>query len=277
MIPFNFSYHKPDSIGEAVEIFQTLYSQGKQPLYYGGGTEIISMARANTIHANAVIDIKGIPECNVLGFQNDDLIIGAAVTLSRISESNFFPLLGKSGGRVADHTIQCKITLGGNIGGTIIYREAVLPLLLSESQLVIAGTDGIKQLPITDAFNERLHLERGEFLIQVITKIEYTSLPYIHVKKTKQDKIDYPLVTVAALKNEEKVRIALSGVCSYPFRSSLMEEDLNNTNIPLESRISNAISHIPGPIVSDTLGSADYRKFVLSKMLSNTLNKMGAV
>jgi len=277
LIPFNFSYHKPESIKEAAEIFQTLDSQGKQPLYYGGGTEIISMARTNNIHTSAVIDIKSIPECNVFGIQNDDLIIGAAVTLSQISESNLFPLLGKSGGRVADHTIQCKITLGGNIGGTIIYREAVLPLLLSDSQLVIAGIDGIKQLPISDLFNERLRLGKGEFLLQAVTKIEYTSLPYVHVKKTKQDKIDYPLITITALKKEDRVRVAFSGLCSYPFRSLIMEEDLNSTNIPLESRISNAISHIPGPIVSDTLGSADYRKFVLSKMLSNTLNKMGAV
>ena len=262
MIPFSFSYHQPDSVREAVELFHTLNSTGKQVLYYGGGTEIISMARANNIYTDAVIDIKGIPECNVLGMQNDDLILGSALTLTQISESQLFPLLGKSGGRVADHTIQGKITLGGNIGGTIIYREAVLPLLLADTQLVIAGRDGMRRVPIAEVFNERLHLEKGEFLVQAITKMEYTALPYVHVKKTKQDKIDYPLVTVAALKKGEQIRIALSGVCYYPFRSPMIEEDLNNTSIPIESRINNAINHVPGPIVSDTLGSADYRKFV---------------
>lgn len=274
MIPFSFSYHRPDSISEAVELFHTLNSTGKQVLYYSGGTEIISMARAKNIYTDAVIDLKGIPECNMLGWQNEDLIIGSSQTLTQISESGLFPLLGKAGGRVADHTIQGKITLGGNIGGTIIYREAVLPLLLSETQMVVANQYGMKRVPITEVFNERLCLGKGEFLVQTITNRDYTLLPYVHVKKTKQDKIDYPLVTIAALKKDNKIRIALSGLCYYPFRSEFMEEDLNNTDVSIETRINNSINHLPGPVVDDVLGSADYRKFVLYNILAQTLKRL---
>ncbi len=133
MIPFDFEYYKPDTIEDAIQLFNKLELDGKKPIYYGGGTEFISMARMYNKYTGAVIDVKGIPECNVFEFKNDNLIIGSAVTLTKIAEENPFPLLSLTVKRIADHTIQDKITLGGNLMGTIIYKEAILPLLLSNS------------------------------------------------------------------------------------------------------------------------------------------------
>lgn len=274
MIPFHFDYYRPDTIDEAVQIYNELDSQGKEPLYYGGGSEIISMARVHNIHTRAVIDLKAIPECNVLEFQGDQFVIGSSVTLSRISESKFFPLLGKAGGRIADHTMQCKITLGGNIGGTIIYREAVLPLLLSDSYVIVASGDKLRQIPIHEAFNERLQLPKGEFIVQFIIGREYTTLPFIHVKKTKNEKIDYPLLTIAAIKKDNRIRLAMSGICSFPFRSAQVEEYLNEKNISQELRVTNAINNLPAPVLNDVSASDSYRKFVLKNTLISTLETL---
>ncbi len=60
MIAFNFEYYKPDSLDEAVKLHKGLSESGKEPLYYSGGTEIITMARRNDLVTKAVIDIKGI-------------------------------------------------------------------------------------------------------------------------------------------------------------------------------------------------------------------------
>ncbi|APQ73774.1 xanthine dehydrogenase [Clostridium botulinum] len=60
MIAFNFEYYKPDSLDEAVKLYKELSESGKEPLYYSGGTEIITMARRNDLVTKAVIDIKGI-------------------------------------------------------------------------------------------------------------------------------------------------------------------------------------------------------------------------
>lgn len=64
MIPDDFEYYRPTSIREAVQLDQTLRKQGKIPAYYSGGTEIITLTRINMFVTDAVIDIKGIPECN---------------------------------------------------------------------------------------------------------------------------------------------------------------------------------------------------------------------
>lgn len=277
MIPFDFDYYKPNTIPEAIKAFKELESQGKQPLYYAGGTEIITLARAQNIYTKAVIDIKGIPECAVLEFQNEQLVIGSVVTLTQISESKMFPLLGRTGARVADHTVQGKITLGGNIGGTIIYRESVLPLLLSDSQVVIAGENGQRQAPIYEVFNERLKLNRGEFILQFIIDKVYTTLPHVHVKKTKNEKIDYPLITVAALKKDDRIRIAFSGLCAFPFRSLKTEDHLNDKNCEWDIRINNVISNLPAPVLNDISGTDKYRVFVLRDVLLNTLTMLEGV
>lgn len=274
MIPFDFEYYRPDSLNEAVELCHRLNNAGKKPLYFGGGTEIISMARVNTIYIGAVIDIKHIPELKVMEWQGNRLVIGAGVTLTQITESKIFSLLDKSAGRIADHTIQGKITLGGNLGGTIIYREAVLPLLLADAEAVIAGPEGLRQVPLQQVFQERLRLDQAELLVQIIVDGKYMGLPYAHAKKTKQDKINYPLVTAAALKKDGRLRVALSGVCSFPFRSMEIEDALNSIDLPIARRIDRALQQLPGPLVDDMLGSSQYRAFVLKNTLLTTFKTL---
>lgn len=277
MIPYDFEYYKPESIEEAVEAFFYLYSNKKNPIYYGGGTEIISMSRAYNIFTEAVIDIKGIPDCNVHLLDDNCLIIGSALTLTSIAENNLFPLLSLSVKRIADHTIQDKITIGGNIAGTIIYKEAVLPLLLTESIVTIAGYSGIKKVPIKDIFNKGIQLNPGDLIVNFIINKKFITLPYLHSKRTKIDKIDYPLVTLAAINNNSQINIAFSGLCNYPFRSDKFEHCLNDNNIPINKRIDIAMESISNEIQSDLSGSADYRKFKLRSMLAEVFQHFEGV
>ncbi|MBU5440382.1 FAD binding domain-containing protein [Tissierella sp. MSJ-40] len=278
MIPFDFEYYKPTTIEEAVNLYNKLKSAGKKPIYYGGGTEFISMARMHNVYTEAVIDIKGILECNIHELKNNELTIGSAVTLTNIAESNFFPLLSLTVKRIADHTVQDKITLGGNLAGTIIYREAVLPLMVADSEIVLASINGERRVPIMDAFNKRIQLADGEMIVQVIIKDNFITLPNIHVKRTKNEKIDYPLITIAALKDNNKIKIAFSGMCDYPLRSYIMEDILNdNTVSSMDKKISNAINNIPGKVLNDISGSSEYRKFMLHTMIHEALTNFEEV
>lgn len=274
MIPFDFEYYRPDTMQEATDIFRQLESEGKTPVYYSGGTELISMARVGNVIFDAAIDIKNIPECRVLEYdQDNNLVLGSALTLSEITESNQFPLLGKTAGRIADHTMQCKITLGGNLASTIIYRETVLPLLTAESRAVVASHDGLREYPINEIFNQRLNLEKGSFLVKIVTNRGFAESPYFHIKKTKNEKIDYPLLTTAGIKVGGMLRIAFSGLCSYPFRSMQIENILNDTG-SFEERADKIADTVSENILNDTSGSSEYRKFVLKNTIINVLETM---
>lgn len=272
MIPFDFEYFKPSSAQMAVELYQSLQNQGKNPMYYAGGTEIITWSRTNSIRPGAVIDLKSIPECNVMELQNNKLVIGACITLSVLSAANLFPLLSETAMGAADQTARNKITLGGNICGRIYYRETVLPLLLANCQMAIAGIQGIRVTSIHNVFLQQMRLANGEFLVQILIDQEYLSLPYVHYKKRQIGNVGYPLVTVAALNKDNRIRTAYSGVCSFPFRSTQIEQELNDTSIPLITRIERAIGKLPAPIINNTEGSAAYRKFMLQQTIADTVS-----
>ncbi|WP_040951823.1 FAD binding domain-containing protein [Gorillibacterium massiliense] len=276
MISFDFAYFKPGTVEEAVRLFGREEGKGNKPLYYSGGTEIISAARLNQVRPGAVIDIKGIPECQGMHIREGDgqLVIGAAVPLTAVAESPFFPLLGDTARRVADHTNRNKITIGGNLCGQFFYREALLPFLLTDSQVVLAGPGGYRTVPVQLAFNGGTRLARGELLVQIISDCRYFHLPYVTVKKTKMEEIDYPLVRVVALKTETGIRAAFSGVSAVPFRSLRVEKVLNDRTLPLEQRIERVILSWPVPILDDVLGSAAYRTFVLRNTLWDVMNAL---
>lgn len=273
MIPFDFEYYKPSSIGDAVKLFVELDSQGKEPVYYSGGTEIIALAVANKFHTGAVIDIKGIPECNLLEFQNDRLEIGAGLTLNRIIEANLFPLLTALMQSAVDHTLRNQITLGGNICSQTPYREGVLPFLLADSWVVIAGQNGTNTIPVNEVFLEKLRLEKGEFLVQISTERLYTQLPFFSLKRTKYQCSGYPLLTTAAVKKDLEIRVAFSGLCDYPFRSLKMEEEFNRTDLTPADRIGRAMDSLPAPPANNIHGSSEYREFLFRKTLEDLLEK----
>lgn len=266
MNSFDFEYYRPDTLNEAVECFHSLEAVNKKPLYYAGGTEIISMARSESLKFDAVIDLKGIPECGTQVRENGQLVLGAAVTLTQISEAGYYPLLCETVSRIADHTIQGKITLGGNLAGTIKYREAALPLLITNCKAKIMTENGLQDVLFSDVFKGKLQLKKGEFLAQIQIDDQMLNLPYAHVKKTKLDKIDYPLITITAHKNMSEIKAAVSGVGDTPFLlpSNLLSDD----SIPEAERISNVLASIRTNVIGDILGSKEYRLFVLGNILS---------
>lgn len=267
MIPFDFDYYKPSTIDETLNLSKELKTKGVKSMYYGGGTEFITMSRMNNIYADAVIDIKGIPECNIYEIRGDELVIGAGLTLTQISEVNLFPLLSKTIKRIADHTVQGKLTLGGNLMGSIIYRESALPLLVSNSDIIIGNVDGIRRESFVEYWDKEIEDKEGDLIIQVIVKTKYLHQPYVHVKRTKNEKIDYPVISIVALKDKGKINIGFSGLCGRTFRSYEMEEALNDNSILDNTGIYSTIERIPYKILDDIYGSAEYRKFLLSRML----------
>lgn len=274
MLPFDFDYYKPVTLKEAVDLYQTLDRQRTQPMFISGGTELITLGRINLSYTEAVIDLKEIAECKVMQMSGEHLVLGSALPLTKIEEANLFPLLTQTSREVADHTAREKITLGGNICAQIFYRETVLPFLLADSQVVIVGPEGIKVVSINDIFRKQLLLKRGEFLIQIATERHYLEAPYVSIKRRQQWDTGYPLITVAALKKDNEIRLALSGLCPFPFRSKSVEASLNNWDIPISQRVGRALEELPSSILDDVEGSAEYRKFVLRNLLPDVLEAL---
>ncbi|MCE5234773.1 MAG: FAD binding domain-containing protein [Clostridiaceae bacterium] len=273
MIPFSFEYHRPASVSEAVSLYAALEAAGKAPVYYAGGSELLSMARANSLRFGAAIDIKAIPEARGVEQGGEGIVFGAAASLSEVIRSNAFPLLSKLAARVADHTMQERITLGGNLMGTIVYREAALAFLLAQSDVVYADAEGAHTAAFSSLFHGRLTLPAAALLLRVRAARADAQLPYLHAKKTKYEKIDYPLLTLAGVGREGGMHIALSGYAAYPFCSAALDAALNDCGKSAEERARSAADAVKELAQSDLSGSAGYRRFALYTALLSALER----
>jgi len=265
MIPFTFDYYKPDTVEEALKVYLSEWKLGKKVVYFSGGTEVITFARGGKLTVDTVIDLKGIPECNVLEVQGEELVIGAAVTLNQLVESNLFPLLSETVRTIADHTSRNKITIGGNLMSKLGYREGILPFLVTDAKAVINGPKGTDVMLVDKLATAEL--EEGQFITQIKVSSSNLELPFVHLKRTRSSKIGYPIVSLAALRKEDRIRIAFSGLHEHPFRSAVVEGVLNDTTIVNEQRVEKAIAKLPTNITDDFIASKEFRRFMLSKLL----------
>ncbi|MCR2821597.1 FAD binding domain-containing protein [Lederbergia panacisoli] len=271
MITKDFQYISVMKAEDGVKEMKRFEPNNLQAYYFAGGTEIITFSRKGHLSVDSVIDIKNIEGISSIARQGDEVIIGAGASLTKVAESNIFPLLTKTVQEIADHTNQNKITIGGNVCGQIHYREAVLPLLLADSSCVLVGEGGYRRESIHNLFNGKLNLLELDLLLHFELNHHYAQAPFYHSKITKMEKVDYPIITVAALKINEKIRIAFSGLCYFPFRSEKIEQILNTESQSISDKIRSVLKNIPFDILDDQLASSEYRKFVLSNELQNTI------
>lgn len=275
MIPFDLEYYLPESTEEAAAIFAELSEADKGPLYYGGGTEIVTMCRQQTIKPGALIDLKGIPETTALEVDGDKLIIGANVTLTELNEQDYFPLLAKVARVVADHTVRNSLTLGGNICGKLPYREVILPLLTADADVVLAGREGRRTEPLKDLFDKRLKLEKGEILVQLIVPKEELKRKSWARRREKHGPVDYPLYHMIGVQKKDQLAVAVSGLCAFPFRSAELEKKVNDFALSAQERVDKAPDLLPGTIRNDEIGSDDYRQALWQRDLAELLKEMG--
>lgn len=277
MIPFDLEYYAPSSIEDAIGLFSELNAAGKEPLYYAGGTEIITLCRKQIIKPGALIDLKGIKETIALETDGDRLIFGANLSLSVLAEQDYYPLLAGVTRAVADRTVRNRLSLGGNICGRLPYREAVIPFLLADADIVLAGPQGRRTEPLRRLFDKRLRLNPGEFLVQLGVAGNELAWPVWSRRREKHGPVDYPLFHLVAVKKEDRILVAVSGLCAFPFRSEELEKLINDRYSEPQLRVEKSLTLLPGPVRGDDLGSADYRRALWQKDLAMLLESLEGV
>lgn len=95
--------------------------------------------------------------------------------------------------------------------------------------------------------------------MQIKTNRQFLDVPFFTIKRRRQWNTGYPLLTVAALKFEQVIRVAISGLSPFPFRSYQIEAALNKTELSYKERIELAINSLNVPILNDTEGTSRYR------------------
>ena len=146
--------------------------------------------------------------------------------------------------------------------------------MLSEAEALVTGPQGSRSEPLHKLFDKRLRLAPGELLLQLSLPERNINLKSISKRREKHGPVNYPLLHTVALNSEGFLSFAVSGLCAYPFRSTAVEEALNDRSLYVQDRINKAITLLPAAIRSDDLASAEYREALWRNDLTELINEM---
>ena len=285
MIAYELEYLRHETVEEASAAYREAREAGRNPCYLGGGTEVVTMARDGKVRADTLIELTRLPNCRVLERHDDETRFGAALTLNEVIEDGDCPLLSTVARAVADHTVRNSVTLGGNILGLLPYREAVLPFLLFDGRVEIAGPTGRRWELLPALFDKRVRLKDGEFAIAFSLPRATRNAAYFYRRQERDSRVDYPLVTVAMTRLHRELRFAVSGAFGYPLRRPAAERVLTEIG-PVQARagasadtryasaVSAALEALPQRYHADMRASAQYRRALLARALEDGLREL---
>ena len=227
----------PNSISEAVEM---LASKGDRARAMAGGTDVLVQLRGGRRSADLVVDVKGIPELNVLSYSaQDGLTVGAAVPCYRIYQDKAvidnYPGLIDSASLIGGIQIQGRASIGGNLCNAAPSGDAIPTMIALGGVANIAGPKGTRQVPAEEFCTGpgRNVLENGEILVSINIPAPQAHSGANYLRFIPRNAMDIAVAGVgssvvldASGQNIVSARIALASVAPTPVFSKAAGDSL---------------------------------------------------
>ncbi|MEM3556641.1 MAG: FAD binding domain-containing protein [Conexivisphaerales archaeon] len=269
-----FSYLKPRSISEAIELLE---KYGDDAKVKAGGIGIIAFMKERLTSANYLIDLKGIPELGMIQESDDYLHIGATVTLRRLEEMrNLKPrALHEAVSSIADPIIRQSATLVGDTCEAIPWVDAPPALISLRASAHISGKKGTRDIPVS-----QLIKGMGELSIESEEIITGISVPKsggnsTYVKFSSGSEYSIASASVQVNPKDKELTIVMGAVAEAPriFNQSTVEWKWDQPvghNIRL---VWKAFDEGLEPM-SDMLSSSEFRMKVSKMVVARALKEL---
>jgi carbon-monoxide dehydrogenase medium subunit len=164
-------YLAPASLDEAIK---ALAAGGPAAAPLAGGTDLIIQNRSGRREVRQMVDIKRIPELNVLEFDaKKGLRLGAAVPCYKLSEfallKQHYPALLEGAELIGSMQIQGRASVGGNICNGSPAADTICSLIVLDATCVARGASGPREIPAKDFMvgPGKTALKPGELLVEI--------------------------------------------------------------------------------------------------------------
>lgn len=276
-----FEYVRATSVDEAVA---ALAKHGERARPLAGGTDALVMARAGRWELDALVDIKHIPETNVLELGSSEFRHGAAVPCYKVYEneeiSSAFPGLVDSATIIGGIQIQSRAGLGGNICNASPSGDGICSLIVHNTTCVIAGPNGTREVAAEDFCTGpgRSVIGDGEFLVELKMPAPKKGFGAAYQRFTPRNEMDIAVAGVASSVQLDgntivSARVALAAVGPTPILStagdSLAGKEATAENISAAAQIASSEA---SPI-SDMRGTAEQRTHLVGVLARRTLER----
>ena len=270
----------PRTIEEATAL---LAEHGSAARVVAGATDLMVQVRITGSYPEHYVDIKHIPDVNVIDLQSDHLQLGAAVSCAALAERSdvraAFPGLVEAAELIGSTQIQSRATLGGNLCNASPAADTVPALMALGAQAVIAGPRGTRTVPVTEVPTGpgSTSLAAGEMLIAFRLPVPAAGSADAYQRFIPRTEMDIAVVGVGvsvaldASGTCTAARVALGAVAPTAFVAEeagtvLVGSDLGDEALAEAGRRASAAAR---PI-SDRRGTAEFRHDVTEVLTRRT-------
>ncbi len=276
-----FEYLAPRTVEEAIKL---LSKYGEEAKVLAGGTDLLVRMKQGVLRPKYVISINRIKELNFIEDRGDHVAIGAATKLRALEKSGLikelFPALHEAVKSMGGVQIRNMGTIGGNLCNASPAADTAPPLLVFEAEVVIAGPNGRRVVPITRFFTGpgRTVMARNELLVEVrVPKpVKPTGSAFIKIARVAMDLAKVNIAVTLRMSGDavEDVKVALGSVAPTPLRAYRTEEFLKGKELTEEVMWEAArIVRTEVKPITDIRSTAEYRREVSGVILVDALRK----
>ena len=264
MIPGQFDYVRPGSLGETLQILKDREGEAK---LLSGGYSLIPLIKLRLAQPALLVDIRNLTGLDGIGETDDHLVIGAKATHRQIHESDIiqdrYPGIVDISATIGDPQVRNWGTIGGSVANNDPAADYPAGLLALNATVVT----NIRQIPADKFFNGLFStaLDAGE----IILRISFPIPEKADYAKFEQRASRYALVGAFVAKSAAGVRVAVTGAgANGVFRATTIEQALTAN---WSAAAAKAVKIPADGMLSDLHGSAEYRAALVSVMASRAV------
>ena len=279
----SFRLLQPASLAEASSMLE---EYGDEARLYAGGTALLMLMNRGVLRIQNVIDIKRIPDLNLLQCDQDgSLILGATVTHRELETSALvkerFPLVAEMEKKVANVRVRNVGTIGGNLALAEPQSDPATLLLLFDADVLLQSNGKNRRAALTEFFTgpyETL-LEPSELL----SEIRIPQFPEgMKGAYMRWGMLEWPSVSIGVsvkLGQDETiaaVRMAVGSMSPVPTRLAELERSIEGMELGEACRhIENSHSFLEERLqpTTDLYGSSDYKLHLAKVLMQRALRQ----
>lgn len=273
-----FTFHAPESLPEAVDLYTKLESVRLQ----AGGTFLInslkSLKKKGAKTPEHVISLRKIKELKGISDQGDRLAIRAMTTIGELLDSPLLTgslsVLKTAAGNIATTPVRNMATVGGNLTCRYTWTEMPAAMVGLDAEMHFTGAGGREEIIRAEDFFKAAAKTDKIFTHVTIRKDPSAVAVYRRVKKSPC--VDIPLLSLIIKTNFSggrftDTRAGINNGIDFARRDCKLENFLNQSGRP-ESAAREAAGHLDDPIY-DTRGS-DYKKHMFRVSIKDAVTEL---
>ena len=280
MIPSQFDYVAPSSLGEAVALLKSHDGEAK---VLSGGQSLIPMLKLRLAAPAVLVDINRIPGLAYVAERGGALRIGALARESDLEASAAvrarYPILLDTARVIADPLVRNSATVCGNVAHGDPGNDHPATMIALDASFVLLGPGGARTVPAREFFLGLFTtaLAPDEIVTEIAIPLPVARSGGAYLKLERKVG-DYATAAVAAqvTLNDEggcaSAGIALTNVGPTPVRARraevfLMHKPLDDGTVAQAAQLAAAESEP----VEDRRGSAEYKRDVVRVLTTRAL------